>query len=963
MGKIRDSANATVREYETDNLPASGLKKPVKLDLRNTFGVVEDQVATIEGLATVGVRWLTQTIRVRAIANVDIATSLKGGDVLNGLTLVAGDHVFLPFQTVGATVTDAITGATNSWQNGIYTVPASGAAARAVFADAAAELAYAGFLVSGGNLGAGERWTLPLASAAITLGTTALSFSRIGVDVNAVAEAAAAGRGALYGFTDLVKARLFAEESWEADFTQGYYRKGLAPSSSLASLPGWSFSRNSAATAEPSGSALVAYAAHAPRIINRGLLVESGRVEGIGFTSNFASWTGTNLTLTTSGVDYAGVAFTKVAATAAAAADLMRETTAMGDPAGTTFWCIVKKGTGPTTGNQFAVYNVTTAASLMLISLNYDTGAITYDAGGGATSGASATAMGEDCWLLAMTPPTGVNAGNVLRCRAGFIGAAAAAGAHFFISHAQVENTAFPTSRIQNNTGLQATRLSDVAITSKSEAGDFTVVAVAAMGAHLINEAIFAVADPSGANALVVLRDATGVVTAQSINAGVTTQRTIATKAGARTIRVVLTSLPGSTRISVDGETPVELATPRPRDLSILTLGRESTSGQAFLNGYMRRVMVWSRAATDQQMIDMTRLAGQALSDAPVTGHPLQGRFNPVTGVTPEKDYGRRPVSVYGTLPCALLIGELKGPSALAVAKDGAVLWRDTAHAGRWIDVDATNRRCLVGAADPRTIRWLHPDTGAQLNAWTVPVGTPGDLYGVRITGNKLVANLNQTNNACQVWIWDLDANRYPTGAGTKFTGYEGVGFFARSMLIQTAQNLLWIASLSTPTNAQGCQGAVRAYNLTTGTLVHDLYGHYPNDVDVTPAGEIVWADEHLDRIRAWNPVTLLARSLMAGLKVRHDYEPAVSSINANTLATQTFDGSGLSGAAVEYRGRNGLYAPNGCRAISNDTFAVADTDNGRVVIMRATATWEPEVTAVIGLLNEPTKVAIIPAV
>lgn len=948
MGEVRDAANAVFRDFVMDGVPASGANKPAKSGVRSFAGVIEDKLTSIEQLAAVGVRWLTETIRVRATGNVDIATGLESGDVLNGVTLVAGDHVFLPYQTAPA-------------ENGIYTVPSSGAASRAAFADTAAELAHIGFLVSEGDLGAGDRWTLPLAAPAITVGTTALTFSRIGIDVDAVAQAAAAGRGALYGFTDLVEARLFAEESWEADFVNGYYRDGLVPSTSLASLPDWSFSRNSAATAEPAGSDLVAYAAHQPRITNRGLLIEGGRAEGLGYTSDFGSWSATNVTLTTVGEDYAGVPFTKVEATGAGGTDFLRETSAIGEAAGTTFWCIVRKGTGAGVGNRFAIYNMTQAASVMIASLDWDTGAITFDPGGGVTSGGTATAMGEGCWRVDFTPPTGIADGDQLRCRAGFIGLTQAAGDHLFISRANVQNAPFPTSYIENNTGAQATRLSDVAITDLTEAGDFTVFVEADMGAHAVNEALFAAVSPSGSNGLVVFRNGSGVIMAQSINAGVTTEQAVATRPGDRRVRLALTSLPGASRISVDGATPVEVAAARPRDLSVLTLGRESTSGQAFLNGYLRRAMVWSRAATDAQLQAMTRTAGLALSEAPLTGHPLQGRFNPATGATPEGDYGRLPAAAYGALPCALLIGEMKGPSATAVGQDGSILWRDTAHLGRWIDVDPVNRRCLVGDADPRTIRWLHPDTGVQLNAWSLPVGTPGDLYGVRITGGKLVVNVADGTD-CEIWIFDLDGSRYPTGAGTKFTGYEGVGKFARSMLIDSAANLLWIASLSTPINAQGCEGAVQAYNLTTGALVHDRYGHYPNDVDQTPAGEIVWPDEHLDRIRAWNPATLTARSLMAGLKVRYDYEPAVSSISANTLATRTLDGSGLSAAAVEYRGIKGLYAPNGVAVISNDLFAIADTDNGRVIVARATETWEPEVVAVVGLFNEPTKVRVIPA-
>lgn len=182
MGAIRTSANATFDDFVTSGVPASGVKAPVKSDIRATFGVVEDRIDAIEGVAATGVKWTPNIIRVRSTANVDISTALENGDTLNGVTLATGDHVFLGSQSTAA-------------HNGIYTVPASGAASRATFADTAAELAYIGFLVSEGSVGAGERWTLPLASSAITVNTTALNFAKVGVEVDYATEVADARGG------------------------------------------------------------------------------------------------------------------------------------------------------------------------------------------------------------------------------------------------------------------------------------------------------------------------------------------------------------------------------------------------------------------------------------------------------------------------------------------------------------------------------------------------------------------------------------------------------------------------------------------------------------------------------------------------------------------------------------------------------------------------------------------------
>jgi hypothetical protein len=169
MGAIRDAAAAAFRDFNVSGVPASGAFDPVKSGVRNSFGVVEDRIDAIEGVATVGVRWAPETIKVRSIGNVDLASELQNGDILNGVALATGDHVLLPLQA-------------NPAQNGIYTVVAAGAAGRADFANTPLELAGIGVLVASGDIGSGERWVLSMAADAINLGATALKFSRVGIE-------------------------------------------------------------------------------------------------------------------------------------------------------------------------------------------------------------------------------------------------------------------------------------------------------------------------------------------------------------------------------------------------------------------------------------------------------------------------------------------------------------------------------------------------------------------------------------------------------------------------------------------------------------------------------------------------------------------------------------------------------------------------------------------------------------
>lgn len=183
--EVTSAFNTAFRDFEISGMPSSGANKVKKVEARAIGTVIDAEIAELAALATAGIKWLpaaTGTIRVRSTANVAIASGLVNGLTLNGVVLATGNFVFLGSQT-------------NPAENGLYTVVASGAASRATFADSAAELSYIGFLIQSGTVGAGESWTLPIAAASITLGTTPLTFSQTGVADPYAAEITAARGG------------------------------------------------------------------------------------------------------------------------------------------------------------------------------------------------------------------------------------------------------------------------------------------------------------------------------------------------------------------------------------------------------------------------------------------------------------------------------------------------------------------------------------------------------------------------------------------------------------------------------------------------------------------------------------------------------------------------------------------------------------------------------------------------
>lgn len=144
-------------------------------------GAVSEAIAAVEAVASAGIRWTEHIIEGRSTGNVDLATGLVNGATLNGLTVQTGKFYFIGLQT-------------DLSKNGIYAGVAAGAAARATFADSEAELAYIGFVLQGGTVGAGERWTLPLAAADIVIEATALNFAPFGIEPGYSGEVEA-GRG------------------------------------------------------------------------------------------------------------------------------------------------------------------------------------------------------------------------------------------------------------------------------------------------------------------------------------------------------------------------------------------------------------------------------------------------------------------------------------------------------------------------------------------------------------------------------------------------------------------------------------------------------------------------------------------------------------------------------------------------------------------------------------------------
>ena len=102
--------------------------------------------------------------RVYVATNIDLSTALEAGDVIDNITLVAGDRVL-------------VNGQSTQSQNGIYVVQASGAAVRATDFDTPTEVKSGDFIfVSAGTNYGNTGWVQTLSPA--TIGSDPISFTQ-----------------------------------------------------------------------------------------------------------------------------------------------------------------------------------------------------------------------------------------------------------------------------------------------------------------------------------------------------------------------------------------------------------------------------------------------------------------------------------------------------------------------------------------------------------------------------------------------------------------------------------------------------------------------------------------------------------------------------------------------------------------------------------------------------------------
>lgn len=130
----------------------------------------------------------------------------------------------------------------------------------------------------------------------------------------------------------------------------------------------------------------------------------------------------------------------KLAAIATATTSCNQVVNGSGFAAANTYSIFVKKGSGATQANSFVLRNAATSTNLLNVTVNYDTGAITYITG---STGVTMYKLPNGWWRLSMTATSGISNGDNIQVYSGFIGNSETAGVFCYVFGAQLEQYGF----------------------------------------------------------------------------------------------------------------------------------------------------------------------------------------------------------------------------------------------------------------------------------------------------------------------------------------------------------------------------------------------------------------------------------------------------------------------------------------------------------------------------------------
>lgn len=378
----------------------------------------------------------------------------------------------------------------------------------------------------------------------------------------------------------------------------------LGSRSSPTALTGWTFSGGTTSNgavryAENSAGQLVAFASGAPRITDKGLLIEEGRQNLLVWSQRFddASW-----------ASKVGI---NVTPAAAAAPDGTTTAQAIAEDTSNGTHRVLQSGLALSSGQAYTAAYYVKAVGRAWVALNLAAGfgneRAYYNLSSGtvgSVSGGTASIypLANGWWRVSLSSTATATSGAIwleLASANGTISytGAGTVGAYFW--QADVQPGAFVTSPIVTTTA-SATRAADNASLTGLGSSLSTPVTLVAWGATTVavgpsDQYLASLNDGSFNNIMGVRRSAASIVGPNSRVAGNfnSDPGQLAGYSGIRVLKIAGRVRPNSLQGAVDGSLLASGAITNPSNLGTLSIGKDNPGGTNYLNGYVQRVGIY----------------------------------------------------------------------------------------------------------------------------------------------------------------------------------------------------------------------------------------------------------------------------------------------------------------------------------------------------------------------------------
>jgi hypothetical protein len=338
----------------------------------------------------------------------------------------------------------------------------------------------------------------------------------------------------------------------------------------------------------------------------RGLLVEEARTNLLLRSQEFdnAAYTNSNVTVTANAIAAPDGTTTADLLAAASTASVNLQQSSAVAATSATYSIFVKKGSGATQANAFRLRNTTTATTLVEVTINYDTGVLTYVTG---STGATSVNFGNGWWRVVLTATTGITSGDTIRCDQCFVGASTI-GHSAYVWGAQLEAGAFATSYIPTIAST-VTRSADVATITGSlfsqwyrqDEGSFIADAVYAVAVNLGDRFTTQTDDGTANNRLLTTVDVAAV------DVGGVRQATLdgGTPLDGASNKLAFAYKANDFAVSLNSAAVVTDTSGTLPTVNRLTIGSR-TGGASYFNGWLRSIRYVPVRAADFQLQQVT---------------------------------------------------------------------------------------------------------------------------------------------------------------------------------------------------------------------------------------------------------------------------------------------------------------------------------------------------------------------